>query len=149
MQNNKNDPNQKQPAFLQAAFIFIISAGLIATLWVLKLYRCPLEFIFGIPCPLCGITRAFLALFSGDISAAFYYHPLWPVILLSLILYVLYRFDVIKPSKRVFNAACIVLVILLLGCFILRHINGSPVVRIHFEESLLGRVISFFTPGPK
>ena len=126
---------------MQAAFIFIITAGLIFIMWLLKLYRCPSEFILGIPCPLCGISRAFIALFSGDVKAAFYYHPLWPAVLVSLILYVLYSFGIIRPGKRIFNTACIILALMFLGCFILRHINGSPVVSIHFDESLLGKII--------
>ena len=138
MQNNKKDRNQKQPAVRQAAFIFTIFAAIFLPAWFLKLYSCPLEGIFGVPCPLCGITRAFRSLAAGDIRTAFYYHPLWPVILAASILYVLYIFRIIRVSPRVFTAACFVLGALLLGCFILRHIYGSPVVQISFDDSPAG-----------
>ena len=36
---------------------------------------CPLYLIFGIPCPGCGMTRAWISLFGGDIAKAFYFHP--------------------------------------------------------------------------
>ncbi len=36
----------------------------------------------GIPCPSCGMTRSFLHLFKGDIKGAFWYHPLFPLVLL-------------------------------------------------------------------
>jgi hypothetical protein len=34
---------------------------------------------FGVPSPLTGMTRSFVALVSGDLSAAFAWHPLGPV----------------------------------------------------------------------
>ncbi|MCR5650920.1 MAG: DUF2752 domain-containing protein [Lachnospiraceae bacterium] len=143
MQSNKNERDKKQPAFLQAVFIFMLIFGILLAAFKFKLYRCPAEYLFGIPCPFCGISRALRSLLSGDIRAAFYYHPLWPVILLSLILYLLYALHIIRPGKRIFNAYCIVLAILLCGCFILRHIYGSPVVAVHFDESAAGRFLAF------
>jgi len=38
---------------------------------------CIFRFLFGIPCPACGMTRAHLSLFEGDIVNAFRYHPLF------------------------------------------------------------------------
>ncbi|MBO4374780.1 MAG: DUF2752 domain-containing protein [Lachnospiraceae bacterium] len=145
MQSNKPKQEKKQPAFLQAAFIFVPLALIFIPAWYFKLYRCPLESILGIPCPLCGISRAFKALLSGDIRASFYYHPLWPLILLSIILYLLYAFQIIRPGRHIFNSACILLSAALLVCFILRHISGSPIVRIHFEDSLLCRLFSLLS----
>lgn len=48
-------------------------------------YRCPFLFLWGIPCPGCGMTRAFLALLHLDFAAAFYYHPLFPVVILYIL----------------------------------------------------------------
>ncbi len=42
--------------------------------------------ILGIPCPSCGMTRAYLSLFQLDIKGAFWYHPLVPVPILICIL---------------------------------------------------------------
>lgn len=128
---------------MQAVFLFVLIALILFFAWYFRIYRCPSESILGIPCPLCGISRAFRSLASGRLRAAFYYHPLWPVIALSFLLYLLYTFRIIRPSKLIFNIYCIVLAGLLLGCFILRHINGSPIVRTHFDDSVLGRIISF------
>ena len=36
---------------------------------------CPFHLITGIPCPGCGMTRAFLALAKGDLITAFHYNP--------------------------------------------------------------------------
>ncbi|HKU41736.1 MAG TPA: DUF2752 domain-containing protein [Polyangiales bacterium] len=35
---------------------------------------CPLRGIFGIPCPGCGMTRAFCALTQGDVASALAFH---------------------------------------------------------------------------
>ncbi len=41
--------------------------------------------IFGLPCPACGMTRAYISLAHLDIKRAFYYHPLfWSVPLILL-----------------------------------------------------------------
>ena len=37
---------------------------------------CPTAFFLGVPCPGCGLTRATLALLSGDVHAAMRLHPL-------------------------------------------------------------------------
>ena len=137
MLSNKNNGNKRQPAKWQVVFVFLLFLFLAV---LLGFYRCPLVFLIGLPCPLCGITRAFIALFSGNIIEAFYYHPLWPLILLSIILYILYSLNIIRPGKRIFNIACILLAIALLVCYFFRIKSGSPVVRFDPDSSLIGRL---------
>ncbi|MCX7922808.1 MAG: DUF2752 domain-containing protein [Clostridia bacterium] len=40
---------------------------------------CVIKNIYGIPCPACGMTRAFVHLSQGHISEALYYHPLFVI----------------------------------------------------------------------
>lgn len=49
---------------------------------------CPWYQIFGIPCPCCGITRAWISFFKGEFSAAFSYHPLFVPITGVLLIFV-------------------------------------------------------------
>ena len=137
-----NKPSKKEILKLIPA---AAALAMLSVLVVLRIYKCPLDFVFGIPCPLCGITRALLSLLDGDISMAFYYHPLWPVILLAAILYVLYLTDIIKTSRAVHDAGGCILCVLLILCYIWRHLSGSPVVRIHPDTSLMGRILSLFS----
>jgi len=36
---------------------------------------CPVLYVFGIPCPLCGMTRSLYALIDLDFSKSMYYNP--------------------------------------------------------------------------
>ena len=45
-------------------------------LLVVGLLRCPIAVVFRVPCPGCGLTRATLRLFHGDLAGALAFHPL-------------------------------------------------------------------------
>ena len=48
-------------------------------------FTCPIRAVIGIPCPGCGLTRAWLAALRLDVSAAFAYHAMfWSIPLLYL-----------------------------------------------------------------
>lgn len=64
----------------------IISAVLVIALLTLIVlfYKCPVKSVFGIPCPGCGMTRAYQALMSGNLSGAFNWHPLFPIPIITI-----------------------------------------------------------------
>ena len=96
--------------------ILIFAAFLLFT-YILYYFRigCVWNFFFGFPCPGCGITRAYIAFFSGDFCTAFKYNFMFfsvPVIFL----YILY-------DGRIFKRKIVDIVILSLvglGFFINR-----------------------------
>lgn len=47
---------------------------------------CPFLALTGHPCPLCGGTRSFAAMWRGDLVTAFHYHPLGPVLFAGTLL---------------------------------------------------------------
>lgn len=135
---NDNAGKLKKLILMGAAAVFVLilsRAGLL---------RCPLNTVFGIPCPSCGITRALISVFHGDMAAAFFYHPLWPVIVSAVILFALCQCGVINLTGRAVSICCIALAVLLTGCYIIRHLQHSPVVALHFKTSLLYRILEFF-----
>ena len=101
-----------------------------------------MQFFFGIPCALCGLTRAYMSLAAGDVAGAFYYHPLWPLAPAVAGFFMLSYLEVIRPSKKVYNAVIYSSTALLLICFIIRHIMHSPVVKIDFPSSFFGKLIT-------
>ncbi len=57
-------------------FVFAAAAGLAALSYLLGV-GCPIRYVTGIPCPGCGLTRAYWAVLHLDFAAAFSYHPLF------------------------------------------------------------------------
>jgi hypothetical protein len=69
---------------------------------------CPIRALFGIPCPGCGLSRAWWEAIRLNFSAAFRYHPLWlpaPFLLLYAI-----HFRVLPARFRPRNT-CVVLIL--------------------------------------
>ena len=124
-----------------------LALAVLAVIALLGIYRCPLNYFVGIPCPLCGMTRALRSLLAGDVAKAFYYHPLWPVFIISAVTYILYYFEVIRFSKLTENVICYLLAVMLIVCFIIRHITHSPVVEVHFEDSIIGKAYALIHTG--
>lgn len=50
---------------------------------------CPIKFVTGISCLGCGMTRAWLSVLRLDFSSAFYFHPLFVLPPIAVILYLL------------------------------------------------------------
>lgn len=136
IQNNKHI--KKYKTYVLVFFITL----LIIILAFKKLLICPFEYIIGIPCPLCGITRSILCLFELDFKGAFYYHALWPLVVTLVPLYIVLKIEDIKINKKLENTICILVGIIFIAYFILRHINNSPIVEIDFYDSLIYKIYS-------
>lgn len=108
---------------------------------------CVFRLMTGIPCPGCGMTRAWLAALRLDFAAAFAYHPLFWVVPIAFVL-VFVREEVTSSKlKRGIDIAVIVLCVLVVAVWIVRLINpadagllfgghapaGVPTDIIHFE----------------
>lgn len=117
--------------------IFYVLLGIVALLF---LYKCPFAYFFGICCPGCGMTRAFLSLVQFDIIGAFYYHPLFPVVILIFIYLILEHFQILSFSDRVKRNLLIIIAILFLITYLIRLFNHSSVVYIYFENAAFYRL---------
>lgn len=63
----------------------------IGVLLLLIFIGCPLYRFFGITCPCCGVTRAWLAFLGGDPESAFRYHLFFLIIPPVLLLFLYYE----------------------------------------------------------
>ncbi len=70
-------------------------ALIVAAFYIFKV-PCLFKLIFKIPCPGCGMTRAFISLFCLDLSGAFFLNPM----VFSLPLLVLFYFTDGKLFKK-------------------------------------------------
>lgn len=61
-----------------------------AILGLSNIYKCPIQKVFRIRCPGCGMTRAILAAIKMNFQEAFQYHNLFPIVILATI-YLMFR----------------------------------------------------------
>jgi Protein of unknown function (DUF2752) len=47
-------------------------------------WTCPFRHWTGVPCPAWGMTRSFMAMAQGDLSAAFHFHGFGPILFILL-----------------------------------------------------------------
>lgn len=65
--------------------MILLNLALVLCLWVVLDLPCPLRRLTGIPCPSCGMSRAWLAALKLDFVTAFSCHPLfWSVPVLAV-----------------------------------------------------------------
>lgn len=68
-----------------------LAAGIVFIYGVMHLVGigCPIKFVTGISCLGCGMTRAWLSVLKLDFSSAFYYHPLFMLPPVAVIVYLI------------------------------------------------------------
>lgn len=67
-------------------------------LWVVMDWPCVLRRVTGIPCPGCGLSRAWLAVLRLDFVQAFRYHPMfWSIPVFGL--YILFDGKLFRQEK--------------------------------------------------
>jgi hypothetical protein len=121
----------------------LVLSGIVAAtsaLLALRVPTCPTALFLGVPCPGCGLTRATLALFSGNAGEALRLHPLVPLLLPVFVLavghagleYVRGPTERSRPSLfsgRWVTPAALILGVVMLGVWGLRFAGyfGGPV----------------------
>lgn len=91
---------------------------LIAVIYYIQPFGCPILYFTGIPCPTCGVTRATVSLLKGDFSAYLSFNAM----ALPAILLVLFAFHgkFLVKNKRTRNIIIIMVSILILIFHIFR-----------------------------
>ncbi len=107
--------------------VVLAAMGAVLGIWVALDWPCLIRSLTGVPCPSCGMSRAWLAAFRLDFAQAFRMHPLfWSVpVLAALWLY---------PWKRYPKWAVVVCLCIAIGyvvCYVIRlwaYFTGAGVV---------------------
>lgn len=113
--------SNKTKNFFKIIVICILLAGAAALIYFLD-YGCIFRKIFGVICPSCGLSRAFMCCLKLDFAGAFYYHPM----IFSLPVLVLY---IIKNGVLFKNSVVNRIVLAAIGagfvlCYIIRLFLG-------------------------
>ena len=105
-----------------------VLAGIIACSLsiVYAIYGCPIKYITGISCMGCGMTRAFLAAGKMHFVEAYHYHPLWPLVIVWIPLYIFRK----KINKNLFNVLIGITVIAFVVVYLYRmfYVHDNVVV---------------------
>ncbi len=72
-----------------AGIALVCAAGVWPALPVHPPLACPLRSITGIPCPLCGMTRACVAALHGHVGASLAFNPVGVLVVLAAVVAVL------------------------------------------------------------
>ncbi len=104
-------------------------------------YKCPIAWFFGISCPGCGMTRALIAAAQLDFERAFYYHPLFPVVVLLIISAVVIYVKKIQLSSRVKIIITVALSAIFFAVYLYRLFHGSDIVKVDFEYAIWHKML--------
>lgn len=99
---------------------------------------CPIRQSIGLPCPSCGMTRAWLSFVQGNFWDAFTFHPLF--LLAPIFLFAIFR----KKKKLTMGIAAIFIAVYLIRIlFAVTSGNwGNPAYPVSFyPDSLLLRTL--------
>lgn len=106
---------------------------------------CAVRNTTGFPCPGCGMTRAYLSLFSLNVKKAFFYHPLF--ILPFFLFLILLLQNKIKAVKSIMKnqAFWTILLVVVLSVWVIRFIIFFPHTEpfTYYKESALANVFKF------
>ena len=103
---------------------------------------CVIRLLTGIPCPGCGLSRAYLALLHGHVVEAFYYHPLFFVVA-PFLLYMTF-YDRLSPrvSRRTEAIVCVCLTAAFILVYIARMAWGDgSVLSVDLESGVIYRIL--------
>lgn len=104
--------------------------------------HCPFKWFFGIPCPGCGMLRAFFSLLRLDFQKAFSFHPLVFLMIPVGIYLVLKKLGIFSFKKRTENIFLALLAVTFGAVYFIRLFGDSSVVKIDLKSSVLHKIIT-------
>lgn len=101
---------------------------------------CPIKFITGISCMGCGMTRALLSAARFRFADSFYYHPLWPLVIVWVPIIIFRN----KINKNVMRVLIVITVVAFLVAYFIRMFDGhNHIVVFEPMKGLFGRIIKY------
>lgn len=117
-------------AFLAVVFLYIVIESLGIT--------CPIKFVTGISCAGCGMSRAWLSVLRLDLQKAFYFHPLFWVPPIFVLVFLFKK----HINKKIYNILIFTFLSLYVIVYLYRLIMGNDnIVVFQPENNILFRII--------
>ena len=139
----------KKTRFLRTVFFVILIFTITYFIWSITGVHtaCRMRAFTGMPCPGCGMTRAYLSLLHGNIKEAFFYHPLFLLPVFILILLALQSKKGVKIPKALWIAILVLLLLVYLVRMLLFFPDTEPMT--YYPDAYLPRfvlkILSFFS----
>lgn len=104
---------------------------------------CPVKYLTGISCAGCGMSRALLSALRLDLSAAFYYHPLWIAVIPGACLFAFFGANGKKRALSItlWSFGAVFVAVWLYRVFF----TESSVVEISLHEGAIARLIEWIS----
>lgn len=117
--------------------VYLLITAVYVILHILKI-GCPIKFLTGISCAGCGMTRAWFSVLKLDFVQAFYFHPLFGMVPVGMLIYLLRKHIPPKGIWFLMNIA----IVLFITVYIIRMMNPEDiVVKIDFYESAIWQIL--------
>lgn len=141
--------NEKTMTSKQSTIYVILSFIVLILILYITGIGCPIRFLFGVCCPGCGLTRAYVSLLHMDLYSAFMYHPLF---ILPPIIFAIYISNV---DNKIKNFVMVTSVVLFLVLYLFRIFGGifitnnelfnkiSELVYINIKEGFIYKCINY------
>ncbi len=97
--------------------------------------NCLIKNVTGIPCPTCGMTRAYKYFLHGDFKEAFYFHPLF-LLVIPVAFIVFFRKDPFVEKFYKSKTLWIIVFVVTIGVYIIRMITVYPEPPLDPQDSL-------------
>ena len=122
--------------FQELAAMIAIAVGYYV-LHILKI-GCPIKFLTGISCAGCGMTRAWLSALKLDFAQAFYYHPLFLMVPIGVMVLWMRKRLPGKTAGIILSS----MVVIFMVVYVMRMMDPQDtIVRIEFYESAVWRIL--------
>lgn len=105
---------------------------------------CPIKFLTGISCGMCGMTRAYTSLVHLNFGEAFYYHPLYWIPPIFFALYLIKD----KLKRNIYKSVMGGFLALFVVVYIVRLFNqADPVVDFDIKNGAFFKLIKTIIGG--
>lgn len=102
---------------------------------------CPIKFLTGVSCAGCGMSRAWLSLFRGDVLLALSFHPLLLLPVPAVLLLVFRN----KLPPRLYAVVLWTIAVAFVSAYILRMLDPADTVVVFCpREGFIWRAAEFF-----
>lgn len=118
---------------------------LIGIVIIVFFYKCPFLHLLGIPCMGCGMTRAMLALIQWKWKLAFYYHPLFPIVIFVVLYYILERLGILRIGDKKKKILLYFIILCFILAYILRLFVVDSPIQFQIKESILYRIYQYLS----